>query len=147
MQDRVGSHVTGNSIDKSLRSVETKGSSGSHNRQFQPEVLVWKWTPLKNTSALWTLRRNGSAFGTSVVTAQAHELWLLRRRTSCGYCAGAQVVVTAQAHELWLLRRRTSSHQFKCVRFLVFAAVTMKNVAFWDVTPCGSYKNRRFGGA
>jgi hypothetical protein len=22
----------------------------------------------------------------------------------------------------------------------------MKNGVFWDVTPCGSYKNRRFGG-
>jgi hypothetical protein len=25
-------------------------------------------------------------------------------------------------------------------------AVTMKNGVFWDVTPCGSCKNRRFGG-
>jgi hypothetical protein len=24
-------------------------------------------------------------------------------------------------------------------------AVTMKNIVFWDVTPCGYYKNRRFG--
>jgi hypothetical protein len=24
--------------------------------------------------------------------------------------------------------------------------VTIRNVAFWDVTPCGSGKNRRFGG-
>jgi hypothetical protein len=24
--------------------------------------------------------------------------------------------------------------------------VTMKNGVFWDVTPCGSYKNRRIGG-
>jgi hypothetical protein len=24
-------------------------------------------------------------------------------------------------------------------------AVTMKNAVFWDVTPCGSCKNRRFG--
>jgi hypothetical protein len=32
------------------------------------------------------------------------------------------------------------------VRFEVFTAVTMKNVIFWDVTPCGSCKNRRFGG-
>jgi hypothetical protein len=24
-------------------------------------------------------------------------------------------------------------------------AVTVKNVVFWDVTPCGSCKNRRFG--
>jgi hypothetical protein len=26
-------------------------------------------------------------------------------------------------------------------RFEVFTAVTMKNGVFWDVTPCGSYKN------
>jgi hypothetical protein len=32
------------------------------------------------------------------------------------------------------------------VRFEVFTAVTMKNVVFWDVTPCGSCKKRRFGG-
>jgi hypothetical protein len=32
------------------------------------------------------------------------------------------------------------------VRFEVFTAVTMKNCVFWVVTPCGSCKNRRFGG-
>jgi hypothetical protein len=32
------------------------------------------------------------------------------------------------------------------VRFEVSMAVTMKNAVFWDVTPCGSCKNRRFGG-
>jgi hypothetical protein len=32
------------------------------------------------------------------------------------------------------------------VRFEVFMAVTMKNGVFWDVTPCGSCKNQRFGG-
>jgi hypothetical protein len=31
------------------------------------------------------------------------------------------------------------------VRFEVFTAVTLKNGVFWDVTPCGSCKNRRFG--
>jgi hypothetical protein len=31
-------------------------------------------------------------------------------------------------------------------RIEVFTAVTKKNGVFWDVTPCGSYKNRRFGG-
>jgi hypothetical protein len=30
------------------------------------------------------------------------------------------------------------------VRFEVSMAVTMKNGVFWDLTPCGSYKNRRF---
>jgi hypothetical protein len=32
------------------------------------------------------------------------------------------------------------------VRFEVFTAVTMKNGVSWVVTPCGSCKNRRFGG-
>jgi hypothetical protein len=32
------------------------------------------------------------------------------------------------------------------VRFEVFTAVTMKNGVFWDVTPCVSCTNRRFGG-
>jgi hypothetical protein len=32
------------------------------------------------------------------------------------------------------------------VRFEVFTAVTMKNGVFWVVTPCGSCKNRGFGG-
>jgi hypothetical protein len=31
-------------------------------------------------------------------------------------------------------------------RFEVFTAVTMMNGVFWDVTPCGSCKNRHFGG-
>jgi hypothetical protein len=30
-------------------------------------------------------------------------------------------------------------------RFEVFTAVTMKKGVFWDVTPCGSCKYRRFG--
>jgi hypothetical protein len=33
------------------------------------------------------------------------------------------------------------------VRFEVFVAVTMKNGVFWDVMPCGSCKNSRFGGS
>jgi hypothetical protein len=32
------------------------------------------------------------------------------------------------------------------VRFEVFTPVTMKNAIFWDVAPCRSCMNRRFGG-
>jgi hypothetical protein len=32
------------------------------------------------------------------------------------------------------------------VRSEVFMAVTMKSTVFWDVTSCGSCKNRHFGG-
>jgi hypothetical protein len=37
-------------------------------------------------------------------------------------------------------------HEVYIVRFEVFTVVTMKNGVFWDVTPCSSCKNRRFGG-
>jgi hypothetical protein len=44
----------------------------------------------------------------------------------------------------------TVDEKIKGVRFAVFTAVTMKNAekngVFWVVTPCGSCKNRRFGG-
>jgi type IV secretory pathway VirB3-like protein len=36
--------------------------------------------------------------------------------------------------------------QIHLVRFVVFTAMTMKNGIFWDVTPCGSCKIKRFGG-
>jgi hypothetical protein len=32
------------------------------------------------------------------------------------------------------------------VRFEVFTAVTMKNGVLWDITPCGSCKNRLYEG-
>jgi hypothetical protein len=31
------------------------------------------------------------------------------------------------------------------VGFEVFTAVAVKNPVLWDVAPCGSFKNRRFG--
>jgi hypothetical protein len=47
-----------------------------------------------------------------------------------------------------IVRLRTKSHRvcLMFVKFEVFTAVTMKNGVFLDVTPCGSCKNRRFGG-
>jgi hypothetical protein len=41
---------------------------------------------------------------------------------------------------------QTYRSTYRNVRLRVFTAVTMKNGVFWDVTPCGSCKNRRFGG-
>jgi hypothetical protein len=43
------------------------------------------------------------------------------------------------------LRSDTSSTASINVRSEVFTAVTMKNGVFWDVTPYGSCKTRRFG--
>jgi hypothetical protein len=38
------------------------------------------------------------------------------------------------------------SSNSRYTRFEVFTAMTMKNGVFWEVTPCGSCKNRRLGG-
>jgi hypothetical protein len=46
----------------------------------------------------------------------------------------------------WLRLLKTVSKKWYVVRFDVFTAVTMRNGVFWDVTPCGSCTNRRFGG-
>jgi hypothetical protein len=37
-------------------------------------------------------------------------------------------------------------HGQNYVGFEVFTAVTMKKAVIWNVTPCGSCNNRRFGG-
>jgi hypothetical protein len=39
----------------------------------------------------------------------------------------------------------TESSRLVLGRFVVFTAVAMKNTVFWDVSPRGSCKNRRFG--
>jgi hypothetical protein len=44
-------------------------------------------------------------------------------------------------HEL-----KNTTNKIYNIRFQVFTAVTMNNTVFWDVAPCGSCYNRRFGG-
>jgi hypothetical protein len=46
-------------------------------------------------------------------------------------------------HQCHLWESYTTNHFV--VRFGGFTAGPMKNSVFWDVTPCGSCKNRRFG--
>jgi hypothetical protein len=51
-----------------------------------------------------------------------------------------------QRNSTCLKRKPFGSNEARIVGFEVFTAVTMKNGVFLDVTPCGSCKNRRFGG-
>jgi hypothetical protein len=44
------------------------------------------------------------------------------------------------------LRLRYRTQRLMLCKIIVFMAVTMKNAAYWDMTQCSSYKNRRFGG-
>jgi hypothetical protein len=63
-------------------------------------------------------------------------------------------LLTVSSYQLYSEVRDVSEHDTMQVlannvipfRFEVFPAVTMKNNVFWDVTPCGSCKNRCFVG-
>jgi hypothetical protein len=53
--------------------------------------------------------------------------------------------ISGNVTESWLLKANGAERKWN-LRFEIFTAVTVKNVVFWDVTPCGSCKNRRFAG-
>jgi hypothetical protein len=46
-------------------------------------------------------------------------------------------------HSVHIINKQTNKFR---VRSEAFTALTMKNCVFWDVAPCGSCKNRHFGG-
>jgi hypothetical protein len=49
-------------------------------------------------------------------------------------------------HVTIVIEAPATMNSVSCVRSEVFTAVTMKNTVFWDVAPCRSCENRRFGG-
>jgi acyl-[acyl carrier protein]--UDP-N-acetylglucosamine O-acyltransferase len=52
--------------------------------------------------------------------------------------------VTSRFHKLFQILTMLNIF-YRYAKFEVFTAVTMKNGFFWDVTPCGSCRNRSFG--
>jgi hypothetical protein len=48
--------------------------------------------------------------------------------------------------DAWKKSKLKKKGNYKILRIEVFTAVTMKNAVFWDVAPCTSCVNRRFGG-
>jgi hypothetical protein len=73
--------------------------------------------------------------------------------TACTHCSSvvlgyveSVIVYCTQPGPVLALWCTESGETLKFLRFEVFTAVTMKNGVFWDVTPCGFCKNRRFGG-
>jgi hypothetical protein len=73
-------------------------------------------------------------------------------RASCYEAETSHALVPlCSVHVLYAYEPLADSTEFlrtsvQYVRFEVLTAVTMKNAVFWDVTPCGSCKNRYFGG-
>jgi hypothetical protein len=59
---------------------------------------------------------------------------------------GKNTVVGKEGNSVKIEIKQNAMKLISYVRFEVFTAVTMKNGLFWDVTPCGSCKNRLFRG-
>jgi hypothetical protein len=53
--------------------------------------------------------------------------------------AGGRIIKSTDKSKFRFRANNRTGHFMKIEEFL-------KNGAFWDVTPCGSCKNRRFGG-
>jgi hypothetical protein len=59
-------------------------------------------------------------------------------------CMDLYIQLATYLHGIVLIKAQGSFAAY--VRFEIFTAATMKNAIIWDVMPCGSCKNRRFGG-
>jgi hypothetical protein len=74
--------------------------------------------------------------------------------TRCGCCNNRLLeelsdsfIRVTRISELGTALAVTSNRRtLRFVRFNIFTEVTIKNAVFWDVTLCGSCKNRHFGG-
>jgi hypothetical protein len=56
------------------------------------------------------------------------------------------VFSVGSAPKLYKEDSRPAEIELRDVEFELFTAVTMKNSLFWDMVPCRSCENRRFGG-
>jgi hypothetical protein len=83
----------------------------------------------------------------SVETRRVVSSWMLHRvalvRTDVSEELSTSFTRVTRISELGTTLK---SYLLKHVRFEVFAAVTMKNAVFWDVTPRGSCNKRSFRG-
>jgi hypothetical protein len=127
LTERVSSYTEMKAVHLSVSVFGVHGHAavGMWNTQGVQETvaLVWRnWLvdiPVQGFSAITLTMKNG-------------VLWYIKTQ-----------FVLHRRHNTSPLQSPAS----KCsVKFEDFTAVTMKNVVFLDVTPCGSCKNRRFEG-
>jgi hypothetical protein len=108
-------------------------------------TMMWSFE-VTHLATFWNASRNCSARQISIyilITSQFCWPYYI----NCGHKCYFQTGCTHPSKPKSLFLRVLCTKYCMLVRFEVFTAVTMKNGVFWDVMPCGSCKNRRFGGA
>jgi hypothetical protein len=126
------------------------------------EAIYWRF--LLNVTNSWLTCENSAPVGLSLFLPLTSCKFHFRYRFSCHMCCYPTLFETQTLHSslprcvdalrrCWisLLRMNMRAQSavwtyYPIVRFEVYPAVTMKNRILWDVTPCGSCKNQRFGG-
>jgi hypothetical protein len=111
--------------------------------QFRGRVVLHVSVPLRSVRPARPARPNRcpTAIGHSSVSLLmiATDLLECAKSRKCGQERGSSCVMSASSLKL-------NTKGSDDLRFEVLTAVTMKNGVFWNITPCGSCKNRRFGG-
>jgi hypothetical protein len=110
---------------------------------------------VRDRTLQWDLELSSPVFVRAVLMLQPNMclcwqiisfLWILR------IISKMYAFFISPIHVIWSVLELMSNKNMKGklwirnVRFEVFTAVTTKNGVFWDVTPCGSCKNRLFAG-
>jgi hypothetical protein len=89
---------------------------------------------------------------TSITPCLCYEAYITEHvsnyKESPGLCWDTCRKITAVDSDIfWTHYNINIPVKYNCnLRYKVFTAVTMNDAVFWIVTPCGSYKNQRFGG-
>jgi hypothetical protein len=74
------------------------------------------------------------------------KLWM-NKKYCCEWMEKREEGISGREIESERKSKQTNrANSMAFIRFEVFTAVTMTIAMFWDVTRCGSCKNRRFGG-
>jgi hypothetical protein len=94
----------------------------------------------------------------TTIPASWHDLstWSKRNKNCYAVCRGSRWKKGLLQRLAWQTLHTTTNFTSSSVLLKVVssvlrnafmsAGISLKNGVFWDVTPCGSYKNRRFGG-
>jgi hypothetical protein len=140
--------------DHCLKCSTQSGSSHSYSAETEMQKDGGRLRREKDQATFCSHRENGRLHR----TADLKEPGYGKAQTDSGCvredcrASGDESETKSLAHPRECSRQGTSAggetpgRNRKSVKFEVFTAVTVKNAVFWDVTACGSCKNRSFGG-